>query len=448
MAVHIITAFLGFAVWLGIGAVAVSGESKDVAVAQSSALKLLTKGFEARIVPVDELEQVYQSEMDRLPEGSPYLEYAFALVLARNLQPKQAEVHLRAAAQSRSPVLLPAHEELIRRAIAASDYQATLEMLAEYACLIGEISSENGEVAEAHRGAGWLGGMTAYLEGPAEAPDEIETLSKLTGSQLTLLLDRRFVKDYETGRQAVKDMHAEIEKQLSEAATQSASKQLDDQQELQARKEQIEQRAAELRETSTSTQKTIREQLSDVDGKIKLLEKQFGLSLEAEQRLMATQILLQAEINRLKQQQQLNQNSNDRFANRGPFPRAGQINTQIAAAETQYALSITQHTFLLQSRFELTKSAKTLVQVRQDLAQKSGATAIQTQNQLDLMKRWENRLDVQGKKQDKAKTSESSSVTRIRRRMNDLATYDNGSLEHRREIFANLLQGATTTGGK
>lgn len=448
MAVPICKASLSFVVWLGIGVMAVAGEPGSIAAAQTSALNLLSVGFESRIVPVDELERAYQSELAHLPGGSPYLEYAFALVLSRNLQPKQAVTHLQAAARSRSPVLLPAHEELIRRGIAASDYQPALEMLAEYACLIDELSSDSGDTTEARRAAGWLGGMVAYLEGPANAPDEIEELSKLTGSQLKLLLDRRFVKDYETGRQAVKDLQADLEKQVDEATTQSTSKQLDDQKELETRKEQVEQRTATIRETSTSAQKTMREQLGDVDGKIKLLEKQFNFSLEAEQRLIASQVILQAEIRRLKQQQNVNQNSNDRFVNNGFLPRAGQIGEQIAAAEVQYALSINQHVILLQSRFELMQHAKSLLLIRQGLAQKAGMTAVQTQSQLELMKRWENRLEAEGKKQDKAKTSESSSVARIRRRMSDLATYDQISLEQRRETFTNLLKQATAADDK
>lgn len=441
--------FLVFVVWFNSSAIVFPDDPGEAAVAQSSALKLLAVGFEPRVVPVDELERIYKSELHRLPDGSSYLEYAFALVLFRNLQPKQAEAHLQAAALSRSPVVLPAHEELIRRTITALDYQAALEMLAEYACLIDEIPSENGDTAEARRAAGWLGSVAAYLEGPAGAPDEIEALSKLTGDQLKLLLDQRFVKDYEAGRQAVKDIHADIERQLNEAMTQSASKQLDDRREIQTRKEQIEQRTTELKETSASTQKTMREQLNDVDGKVKMLEKQFGLSLEAEQRLMAAQILLQAEVRRLKQlQQQQNQSSNGRFINNGPFSRTGQINEQIAAAETQYALSINQHALLLKSRFELMENAKSLVQMRQNLAQKAGMTAIQTQNQLELMKRWENRLDNQKKKRDKADASESSGVSRLRRRMSDLAAYDNDSLEHRRQVFENLLQHTATANEK
>jgi len=224
MAVFLLNAFLGFVFWIGFGAIAASDEPQNPDIAQSSALKLLAVGFEPRIVQMEELERLYEVEKSRVPDGSPYLEYAFALVLSRNLQPEQAEKHLQAAVKSRSPILLPAHEELIRQAIAASDYQATLEMLAEYACLINEIPSEHGDAAEAHRAASWLGCVIAYLEGPADIPDEMEALSKLTGKQLKLLLDQSYIKDYEAGRQAVKDRHADIKKQLNEAMTQSVSK--------------------------------------------------------------------------------------------------------------------------------------------------------------------------------------------------------------------------------
>jgi len=433
-------------IWLSISTIAVSGETQNVIPARAAALKLLALGFdESRFVPLEELERAYESEKNRLPGGSPYLEYAFSLALTKNLQAKPAEVHLRTAAKSHTPVLLPAHEELIRRTIAAADYRQGLEMLAEYACLIGEIPESEG-TAEAHRAAGWLGSMIAFLEGPAETSDEIENLSKLTGNQLKLLLDQRYVQDYEAGRQAVKEAHASLQRQFKEAVTQSESKQLDDRQELETRKEQIGQRATEIKEASLSTQKTLREQLTDVDGKIKILDKQFGLSLEAEQRLIASQILLQAEISRLKVLlQQQSSASNDRFPNSSPFSRAGSLNTQIVAAEAQYALSINQHALLLQSRFELTGNAKALLQARQNLVQQSGTTALQTQSQLELMKRWTNRLESQEKKQDKTSATDATSVARVRRRMNDLATYDNGTLEHRRQVFTSLLQPGTIT---
>lgn len=441
MATSVFKVCLGCFAWLSLGATVLLADPRNVPHSQTLALKLLNLGFESRIVSLEELKRVYESEKSRLPEDSPYLEYAYSLVLSKNLQPMEAEIHLRAAAESRLPILLPAHEELIRRTIVAADYQAALEKLAEYACLLGEMPVDGPSAEEAHRGAGWLGGMVAYLEGPAKVPADVKNLSKLTGDQLKLLLDQRYVKGYDAGRQAVHETSAGMERQLNEAITQSTSKQGDDRQELKAKKDQIEQRAAELKEASSSAQKTAREQLNDLDNKIKLLEKQFSLSLEAEQRLMASQILLQAEIDRLRGLLQFNERSNERQSPTSPFSRTGQLNGQLMAAEAQYALSINQQAVLIQSRYELMGTARGLLQSRQELAQKAGVSAAQTQSQLDLMKRWEQRLEAEEKKQDKADVGESAGAVRIRRRMSDLSTYDQDSLEHRRQAFVKLLQG-------
>ena len=186
--------------WL---AVATPCPADDTAPSAGAVERLLNAGFQDRTVPLAELSRAYQQERTQVGRDDPYLQFAYALVLAKNFQQGEVMAPLRGAAESVDPVVLPAREELVRLQLREGKYRSALEMLVDLAEATGGVPAEGPAGEDARRTAHWIGRIIVYLEGPlgqerialeAKAADvplrrllgEHETLFEATWQRLTL----------------------------------------------------------------------------------------------------------------------------------------------------------------------------------------------------------------------------------------------------------------------
>jgi hypothetical protein len=422
--------------WCSLASVLLAGEP-DLERIRHATSAMLEAGFQVRAVSTEELDRLYQNELRDLGQPHPYLEFAYWLALSRNFATASGVEHLITAAQSTSPVVLPAREQLIRSQISAGHHDEALEMLVDLAEQVGAIQENQPTAADAHRSAKWIGQILAFLQGPAG----LEPLNKQATAietPIRALLGQRYQADLQSGRAEVVTVQRGLINDLNTALRKAQDKKVQTQQDLHEKKETISQRQQALVESADQIRTSFKEKLSGVDDKLKIMEKQFTMSLEAEQRLQASQILLEAEINRLQQQLQLAQTPNNRNANRQRYPN--NLEQALAAAETQYALTVNQYALLLQSRYELSKQAQQLLAQRQAIAAQFQSTRSEMQNQQALMGRWQSRLDQVAKLEAQAPIAKERTVNSIRRQMSALSSYDTGTFDEQRRLLMDLLE--------
>jgi hypothetical protein len=424
--------------WCSFSLLLAAGEP-DAERVRNATASLLETGFQGRAVSAEELERIYQRELHELGQPHPYLDYAYWIVLSKNFASKTGIEHLIAAAQCQSPIVLPAREQLVRSQISAGHHEEALEMLVDLAEQVGAIREDEPTAADAHRSARWIGQILAFLQGPAGL-DPLNKRATAIEVPIRTLLGDRYRTDFQNGRAGVVSIQRGLVNELNAALREAQDKKSQTQGDLQDKKETIAQRQQALAETADQLRTSFKEKLSGADDRLKVMEKQFAMSLEAEQRIQATQILLQAEINRLKQQMQITQNTNANNRNTNLQRYPSDLEQALGAAEIQYALTVNQYALLLQSRYELTRQAQQLLAQRQAVAAQFQSTRSEMQSQQALMNRWQSRLDQTARLEAQTPLTKEPTVNSIRRRMSALSSYDTGTIVEQRRLLTDLLE--------
>lgn len=425
------------------------GKPEPIAVADpvdpqlaAAVQKVLDAGFQPDRATKTELETYYRQAVKEIGSEHPWLDYAYALALTKNLHNDDAQPFLEAAATSTDPYTLPAREELIRQKIRKQQYSAALESLAELAEGVGKIPAQGRMGADAALSAGWIGTVLAYFEG-AIGLEEVRREAQIIAVPIRGYLQQRYAAPFDHARTQVGITYHNLGRQLIESQRAAEEEKLALAAEAQQKQDQLRDQQQQIAEGAQELADVAKEDLSDVDSKIESLEKLLDASLKSEHAMILSETQLRAEIAGLRQQYTASRN-----AHRGGggafhyFVDPRDIEGQITIRELQLTTLQGEHILLLQTRDLLVRKGNALLGRRNQLAAHYGSRAGDIRQRMESLNRLQVQLEKATARETATPVDKLPEVTALRRRMKEFSTYD--ALGKRTSVHRlTLLTGAT-----
>lgn len=387
-------------------------------------------GFTKPLTPVAELERSFQQAL--LSSGqSPCLRYAQVIVLSKNGHPEESLEILREVAQSDSPVKLLALEDLCLRQLRDGKFYASTRGAIDLAKAIAASEAEG--AGDAQRSAAWLGRLVGALRGPLDDA-EVRQAAEDADAQIEIWIGPAAISAYRGGRDAVAKEHqamlASVTARIAERDQELQQQAQDARAKASRSKSSHDKLAAEAKEI----QELVSETSGDLTSRRQAVERHYYSSLDAEQRMLASQTLVQRELDLLLAQK--NSSSNDR---RGGSRNRTQIEQAIQARQAELLALTTDHALLLQTRQELLQLASSLALQQQSLQAGAGQMLADKQAAARELGEWERKYQQQAARKAETAAESDPEVKTLIRRAGDWNTYLRRTVQDQRTLLETRL---------
>lgn len=419
---------------------AISARGEDQQLLQEVE-QLLTGGFQPERVALEKLASAYESAVQRLGRQDPVLEYAYSIVLRKNFAGHEGQELLEAAAASNSPIVFQAKEELIRQQLREKRYLTALPLLLKHTQVIGAVPAGSPQEADAQQSAEWIGGIYGYLAGPVGVSEVSQKAIELEPEFLTSLGDTYQVS-FQRGWVRVEMIRQKLNRQVDEAQQAAAAVQQTTTDQMKASVKDIEAQKQEVKDQALKFEDVAVDDLSDLDSKIGVLEKQFEANLRAEQTMIVTATALRLEIGQLENLLTAPNADVTVRASRLPSPiqqgRIQSLRDQLAFRQNELLVLSRDYALLLDSRNTVVQMAQNMIARRNQLAGQYQSTANVANAQIQRLTRMQERMKQAVKKAEKNPVLTQQVKTQSRL-VADLNSYDQSGLQLERErLLASL----------
>lgn len=405
--------------------------------------ELISAGFQDQRVPFEELQSQFGAGVAELGQPHPLLDYAYSIVLRKNFHASEGQKYFDQAVGSSQPVVLLAREQVIHRKLKKRGFAAAIPMLVQLAKTVGEIPPANQQSIEAKRSAAWIGSAMAFLKNSID-DEELAVEIREAEPQIVQNLGRHYVSSYQSGRlktalktQAMLSKVDEVREQVQKEKNELAVEARNDAQEVTTQKQAFTEKVEDFRDVAN-------DDLSDLDSKLAVLEKQFEASLEAERTMTVTATGLRLDLQRLYRELELINSGSPVASNgisRGPiqsFRDANLIEQQITFIEQQLVLMNRDYSQLLVSRSDLMAVAKQMIAKRRAMAANFQSAAQAANAQMLRLERMQQRIEKAEAEAAESPDLAPQVVAKLRQ-LKDFTNYDRRGLVDERDLLLQSL---------
>jgi hypothetical protein len=355
--------------------------------------EMFVAGFGRGTTALKSAQRQYESAKEQSPKD-PRVDYAYGLVLLKQLKNKEALEHFQLATAVDGPEFWPAWQALAWSHFVAKDYPSGYSRLTEFA---KRLSRSQADLVEREQEAEWIGQVLAALQKSVDTVKqreallrEDETLAEILGPDLNPAVAR--------GKLSVHAMHALMEGDVHHAREIAQAK---EEKEHAEREKQVakdfeastEKREA-LKKTAEDAKKYMDQQLAAFDKQLTRLERDYEFLQKRVMSITASQLQLGTEMSLLSQQSGALSNNN-----RGGNGQLAQVYQQrMSALEIQqirYQLDMDQ---TLASTMAVSQRAQMVVGQRSAAVRQYERATGQIVQQDSAIDKWQDRLKKDGEK--------------------------------------------------
>jgi hypothetical protein len=358
-------------------------------------VEMFQAGFGRGTSSLKEARRIYDAAIED-SKGDPRVEYAFGLVLLKQLKNKDAQAQFHAATRSPGQEYLPAWQALVWSHLVARDYVSGYAQLREFARRLSDPKSQVDQ-AQREESAEWIGRVIAALQKSVDTVKqreallrEDETLKEILGPALQPFLAR--------GKADVHSLHALMEEDVQQTREVAQAKEQKEraEKEFQVAKEleaSAEKRDA-LKKSAEELKTYLDERLAAFDKQLTRMERDYEFLQKRILSITASQVQVNAEMGLLSEQL-ANVNNNNR---NGAGQQANIYQQRMAVLEVQsirYQLELDQS---LAATVQASQRAQALVGQRAAAIQQYERATGQVVKQDSALNLWQDRLKKDGEK--------------------------------------------------
>lgn len=378
-------------------------------------IELFATGYGRGPNSLKESRRLYESARDAA-KGSDKVEYAFGLVLLKQLRNKDALSQFQTVTRQ-TPDFLPAWQAMIWMHFVSKEYPQGYERIKEFAKRLTDAKSRV-DLADRQASAEWIGQVVAALQKSADTVKQREA-SLREDEALKEILGADLQTAFEAGKNSVHLLHATLEDDVQQSREQAVAKQEKDRADKQTQVAKDLESSAERREalkkSAEEQKKYLTEQLAGFDKQLTRLEKDYDFLQKRNLALTATQLELNTEMELLTQQT---------TGNARPAPAVAQAMEQRKAAigiqllKAQVELDQT-----MVAAMGVSQKAQILIDQRNTTVRQFERATGQLVEQDAALNKWQDRLKKDGEKLKKPSTGKTASVASKVQQARSFRTY-------------------------
>lgn len=354
---------------------------------------MFTAGFGRGATALKTAQRHYETARDQ-SGGDPRVEYAYGLVLLKQLKNKEALAQFQAATKTTGPEFWPAWQALVWSHLVAKDYTEGYVRLTEFA---KRLANSKADLSERQQSAEWMGQVIAALQKSVDTVKQREalvrqdeTLKEILGAALGPSLAR--------GKSAVNSLHALMEEDVQLTREQAEAREAKEQAERQAQNAKDLEASAEkkenLKKTAEESKKSLDDQLSAIDKQLTRLERDYDFLQKRILSLSASQVQVNMEYQLFLQ---ANSNNNNNQGGR-PNQFGSPVNAQRGFLEAQIIRYQVEMDQTLAATMAVSQRAQALVGQRMLTVKQYERTTGQILAQESSLEKWQERLKTDGEK--------------------------------------------------
>ena len=339
--------------------------------------------------------------------GDARIEYAYGLVLLKQLKNKEALTQFQSATRSSGTEYLPAWQALVWMHFTGKDYGAGYERLRDYAKRLVDPNRKIDSLDQ-ENGAEWIGKVLAALQKTVDTIKQKESLRR-EDEALTDLLGPQLRPAILRGKSSVHSLHSLLEEdvQQTRVAEQAKEEKERAEKELQVKKdlEASAEKRESLKKSAEESKKYLDEQLATFDKQLTRLERDYDFLQKRIVSIAASQVQLNLEMSLISNRPTNGAQNNTGL---GAQQLAVAYEQRKAALELQgirYQIEMDQ---TVANTLAVSQKAQALIGQRSALVrqyERTTGTLVQQDSALD---KWQERLKKDGerlKSQPKTKTA-------------------------------------------
>lgn len=395
--------------------------------------EMLTTGFGRGAAALKGAQRQFDSAKDQAPKD-PRVDFAYGLVLLKQLKNKDALEHFQSATEVDGPEFWPAWQALVWSHFVAKDYSSGYSRLTE---LAKRLSRSQEDLVEREQVAEWIGQVLAALQKSVDTLKqreallrEDELLAEILGPALTPAVSR--------GKSSVHAMHALMEGDVQQAREIAQAKEEKERAEREKQVAKDLEASAEKREslkkTAEDAKKYLDQQLAAFDKQLTRLEKDYEFLQKRVMSLTTSQLQIGTEMNLLSQQAGV-------LSNNGNGGRNGNSNAQLAQVYQQRmgALELQQIRYqvemdqTLASTMAVSQRAQMVVGQRNAAVRQYERATGQLVQQDSAIDKWQDRLKKDGEKLKEQPKPKAGAVANKIQQARSFRTYVDLDLNQERD---------------
>lgn len=385
--------------------------------------RMLEQGFRIGRNQMQSAERQYKLARQQFPDD-PRLDYAYGLVLLRQMQYDAAAEHFASASREADPPSWPAARALIWTKVLLNDSQTALTLATELAARV-QASDPAAHAEDRLHTAHWIGELleaVRLLSDVAALEDWFPDLKEAIESAF----DKELRDAYLEGRTALTERRTELDLAIDQTrsdTTQSQQKRQQEQQkQIELQIKELERNQSDLGKSAEQWKEWLRDHEKSVDRALAVLEQEYKLLQTRSESLSASQFLLEQEISLMR-----SNNNQVRGQQRVNWDR------EIQFREAEKFAYYTENVRVLNQADAVARQATQLIQKRQAAAQRFQAATGQLARNDQKLNRWTERLNADRKKLEIPPDGKSSRLAALERRASSLRSYLDLDLNAERE---------------
>lgn len=390
--------------------------------------EMFSVGFDRGANSLKAAQRHYEVAKELSP-GNARVEYAYGLVLLKQLKNKEALAQFQAATKAPGEEYWPAWQALVWSHLVAKDYTEGYVRLTEFA---KRLAASNSDPSERQQAAEWIGQVISALQKSVDTVKqrealvrEDETLKDVLGAALGPSLAR--------GKSGVNSLHALLEEDVQQTRQQAQAREAKENAEKQAQVaknlETSEEKKEALKKTAEESKKYLEEQLVAFDKQLTRLERDYEFLQKRILSLAASQLQINAEIQLLSSASQNQNQTRSPLATANPAANE-QRRALLEAMMVRYQAEADQ---TLAATMAVSQRAQALIgQKAVTIKQYERATG-QILEQESSLNKWQERLKSDGEKLKAAPKAKLVPVTNKINQARSFRTYVNLDLPLERD---------------
>lgn len=376
-------------------------------------VEMFTAGYGRGTDAASEARRLYSLARTE-SKNDPRVEYAYGLVLLKQLKPKDAMSHFQVAAKPSGPESWPARQALIWCQFVAHEESAGYKGLSDFAKSLAAAKEES---PERDLFVTWIGQVIAAQQKSAETVKKREVAAREEES-LKKILGEKQLPHFEKGAADVHTLYVLLDNDVQQSRDATETRQKAERVEKQAQVTEQLEGAAEKRESLKKTaeewKKQLDDQVAEYDKQLTRLERDYDF---LQQRATSiTALILQVNAELARTENQLNTHKKNRNAT-AHVKAAEQRKGVLEAQKFKYQIEADQTVVALAGVGQ--RAQGVLNQKASSIQQYELATGKLAQKDAALDK-WQSRLKKDG---EKLKSPPKSTPTPVASRLNQLRSF-------------------------
>ncbi|MGD9855370.1 MAG: hypothetical protein AB7U20_10530 [Planctomycetaceae bacterium] len=386
---------------------------------------LLSDGFASTRQSLKAAEQHYQAAK-RLRPDDPHLEYAYGLVLLRNLKHAEAIARFREAAAASEPSF-PAARARIREMLRKKEYTQAIDELNALADIVNRPVDRDPDGSDPVETARWMGLAFGFLTGP-HLTDTIRQHAATADAAISERLRPPYREHYGLGKQDVLIIEGQLQIEQQSAEASAKLKQQAEEQQSAARRESYQARQEELLKTREQWDAWFADRSRALDTQLDQLGDRFDTLNRSVTSLIESIQAAQLDLQRL-------QTIADMRARRRPgsdgttaFPVAGTLEAQLLSRSQELNIYVNELSAAMTQRDLTGRQAQGVLAQRGAIEQQYRDATGEVTRKVSRVQQWDTRLKSAMEQANNVPAS-SRKLRLVANRAQSFSTYDSFDID-------------------